>query len=76
MRIKKVAYAALLLSLSMSVLACVPANKSSAYDEDKESPIKVIDSHQVNRAYFTVFGAPKVIIDWSGKDEAQISKDQ
>lgn len=27
-------------------------------------------------SYFTVFGAPKVIIDWSGKDETQIPKDK
>lgn len=42
MKIKKVAYAALLLSLSMSILACVPANKISAYDKVRENPIKVV----------------------------------
>lgn len=42
MRIKKVAYAALLLSLSMSVLACVPENKISAYDKGRENPIEVV----------------------------------
>ena len=54
MKIKKVAYAALLLSLSMSILACVSENKTSAYDKDKEFPIKVIDSHQENRVYFNI----------------------
>lgn len=42
MKIKKVACAALLLSLSMSVLACVPENKISAYDQGRENPIEVV----------------------------------
>ena len=44
MKIKKVAYAALLLSLSMSILACVPENKISASDKDRENPIEVVCS--------------------------------
>ena len=42
MKIKKVVGAALLLSLSMSVLACVPENKSNAYNKDKENPIEIV----------------------------------
>lgn len=54
MKIKKIVGAALMLSLSMGILACIPDNEVKSYDEDKEFPIKVIDSHQANRAYFNI----------------------
>lgn len=51
MKIKKVVCAALVLSLSMGLLACVPENKSNAYNEDKENPIEIVykseDGHPV-----------------------------
>lgn len=47
MKIKKVVYAALLLSLSMSILACVPENKISAYDKGRENPIEVVCSPEI-----------------------------
>lgn len=40
MKIKKVVCAALMLSLSMSLLACVPESKSDAYEKGAESPIE------------------------------------
>lgn len=42
MKIKKIVSAALMLSLSMSILACIPENNSNAYDENKENPIEVV----------------------------------
>lgn len=42
MKIKKVICTALMLSLSMSLLACVPESKSSAYDKNRENPIEVV----------------------------------
>lgn len=42
MKIKKVVCAALMLSLSMSLLACVPESKSGAYEEGTGSPIEVV----------------------------------
>lgn len=42
MKIKKVVGAALMLSLSMGILACVPENNSNAYDENKENPIEIV----------------------------------
>lgn len=31
-----------MLFLSMGILACVPENKSNAYDEDKKFPLEII----------------------------------
>lgn len=42
MKVKKVFGAALMLSLSMGILACVPENNSNAYDENKEIPLEII----------------------------------
>lgn len=42
MKIKKVVCAALMLSLSISLLACVLESKSSAYEEGTGSPIEVV----------------------------------
>lgn len=42
MKIKKVFGAALMLSLSIGILACIPENKSNAYDENKEIPLEII----------------------------------
>ena len=42
MKIKKVVCAALMLSLSMSLLACVPESQISAYDKGRENPIEVV----------------------------------
>lgn len=42
MKIKKVVGAALMLSLSIGILACVPENNSNAYDENKENPIETV----------------------------------
>lgn len=48
MKIKKVACAALMLSLSMSLLACVPESKSSAYEKGADSPIEKISHSKIN----------------------------
>lgn len=48
MKIKKVIGAALMLSLSMGILACVPENKSNAYDENKENPIEIVRQSEDN----------------------------
>ena len=48
MKIKKVVHAALLLSLSMSILACVSENKISAYDKGRENPIEVVCSPEMD----------------------------
>ena len=45
MKIKKLLCAALMLSLSMSLLACVPESKSSAYGKGAGDPIEKV-SHQ------------------------------
>ena len=45
MKIKKLVCAALMLSLSMSLLACVPESKSSAYGKGAGDPIEKV-SHQ------------------------------
>jgi hypothetical protein len=45
MKIKKLVCAALMLSLSMSLLACVPESKSSAYGKGAGDPIENV-SHQ------------------------------
>lgn len=42
MKIKKVVCAALILSLSMSLLACAPENKINAYGENNGSPIEIV----------------------------------
>lgn len=47
MKIKKVVCAALMLSLSISLLACVPESKSSAYEEDAGSPIETVREPKV-----------------------------
>lgn len=48
MKIKKVVCAALMLSLSMSLLACVPESKSSAYEKGTESPIEKVSNSKIN----------------------------
>ena len=48
MKIKKVVSAALMLSLSMSLLACVPESKSSAYEKGAESPIEKVSDSKIN----------------------------
>ena len=45
MKIKKVFGAALILSLSMGILACIPENNSNAYDENKEIPLEIISEN-------------------------------
>lgn len=47
MKIKKVICAALMLSLSMSLLACVPESKSGAYEKGTESPIETVREPKV-----------------------------
>lgn len=47
MKIKKVVCAALMLSLSMSLLACVPESKSSAYEEGTGGPIETVRQPKV-----------------------------
>lgn len=48
MKIKKVVCAALMLSLSMGLLACVPESKSSAYEKGTENPIKEVSRPECN----------------------------
>ena len=48
MEIKKIVSAALMLSLSMSLLACVPESKSSAYEKGTESPIEEVSNSRTN----------------------------
>lgn len=48
MKIKKVVCAALMLSLSMSLLACVPESKSSAYEKGTESTIEKVSNSKNN----------------------------
>lgn len=48
MKIKKVVCAALMLSLSMSLLACVPESKSSAYEKCTGSPIEKVSDQKIN----------------------------
>ena len=48
MKIKKVVSAALMLSLSMSLLACVPESKSNAYEKGAESPIEKVSDSKIN----------------------------
>ena len=48
MKIKKVICAALMLSLSMSLLACVPESKSSAYWKGAEGPIEKVSDQKIN----------------------------
>lgn len=48
MKIKKVVCAALMLSLSMSLLACVPESKSSAYEKGTEGPIEKVSHQKIN----------------------------
>lgn len=47
MKIKKVVCAALMLSLSMSLLACVPESKSSADGKGAGSPIETVREPKV-----------------------------
>lgn len=48
MKIKKVVCAALMLSLSMSLLACVSESKSSANEEGTNNPIKEVSHPDYN----------------------------
>lgn len=48
MKIKKVACATLMLSLSMSLLACVPESKSDAYGKGAESPIEKVSYSKID----------------------------
>ena len=48
MKIKKVVCVALILSLSMSLLACVPESRSSAYEKSEESPIKKVSYSKID----------------------------
>jgi hypothetical protein len=48
MKIKKVVCAALMLSLSMSLLACVPESESDAYEEGAGSPIEVVSYSKID----------------------------
>lgn len=48
MKIKKVVCVALILSLSMSLLACVPESRSSAYGKGAGDPIEKISHQKIN----------------------------
>lgn len=48
MKIKKVACATLMLSLSISLLACVPESKSSAYEKGTGSPIEKVSYSKID----------------------------
>lgn len=48
MKIKKVVCTALMLSLSISLLACVPESKSSAYEIDTRSPIEEVSRSKIH----------------------------